>query len=163
MAKRYFWGWIERAGFHDPTATIERSLAFLSNFRMARITIDGKEWPSTEHYYQAQKFIDTDPALAERIRTAPTPAKAKALASPRSTAGKLRPDWDTARVSVMRRALRAKFTQHPDLRRQLLATAPATLHEDAPKDPFWGVSGKDKLGKLLCELRDELEAEAPAP
>ena len=41
----------------------------------------------------------------------------------------MRSDWDTARDEVMLVALRAKFTQHPDLRTQLLATGDAPLVE----------------------------------
>lgn len=29
---------------------------FLSNFWMADINVDGKVWPSSEHYFQAMKF-----------------------------------------------------------------------------------------------------------
>jgi N-glycosidase YbiA len=29
---------------------------FLSNFWMADINVDGKVWPSSEHYYQALKY-----------------------------------------------------------------------------------------------------------
>jgi adenylate cyclase len=37
-----------------------------SNFAPFPIDVDGTRWPSTEHYYQAQKFDDPD--LQERIR-----------------------------------------------------------------------------------------------
>ena len=39
-----------------------------SNFYMADVHIDGKLWPSTEHYFQASKF-PTDPEYQEKIRT----------------------------------------------------------------------------------------------
>ena len=35
-----------------------------SNFAPFAIDLDGERWPTTEHYYQAQKF--TDPELQAR-------------------------------------------------------------------------------------------------
>jgi len=63
----------------------------------------------------------------------------------------------------MRRALRAKFTQHPDLRTLLLGTGDEEIVENAPGDYYWGCgkdgSGKNRLGALLMELRAELRQE----
>jgi len=64
-------------------------------------------------------------------------------------------------------ALRAKFTQHADLRTLLLATGDAQLVEHTTNDSYWGDggdgSGKNRLGQLLMRLRDELRAAADAP
>ena len=43
-----------------------------------------------------------------------------------------------------------------DLKQKLIDTGDARLHEDSPSDMFWGVKGKDMLGKLLMEVRDKL-------
>lgn len=158
---RYFWGYVQRRGHHDPAATIEKELSFLSNFHMASMVIDGKLWMSVEHYYQAQKFVAADAALAESIRTVPTPRLAKNMGSAAANKGKLSKSWDKDRVDVMRRALAAKFRDNRKLRERLIATAPAVLHEDSPTDAFWGVKGEDQLGKLLCELRDEFTCATP--
>jgi len=63
----------------------------------------------------------------------------------------------------MRGVLRAKFTQHDDLRKLLLSTEDARLVESATVDNevnrLWGeVNGKGRnmLGELLMELRAEL-------
>jgi len=60
----------------------------------------------------------------------------------------------------MRRADWAKFSQHPDLARRLLATRPALIEEDAPYDLFWG-TGLDSqclnwAGRILMEIPDRL-------
>jgi ribA/ribD-fused uncharacterized protein len=64
---------------------------------------------------------------------------------------------------VMRRALRAKFEQNPELREQLLATGEAHLIEHTATDSYWGDggdgSGLNRLGELLMELRAQLRAE----
>lgn len=47
----------------------------------------------------------------------------------------------------------------PTLRIQLGAMGDAVIHEDNPDDPFWGKNGKDMLGKLLMQVRQEIRGE----
>jgi len=131
---------------------------FLSNFYLSPLCLDGKEWPTVEHFYQASKTLDQ--AFSERIRLAPTADEAKRLGNDPACA--LRPDWTEYKVEVMRRALAAKFGQHPELGKLLVATGRATLIENSKKDYFWGAgadgTGKSMLGALLMELRGSLAA-----
>ncbi len=57
-------------------------------------------------------------------------------------------------------ALRAKLTQHADLRALLLGTGEAPLIEHTANDAYWGDggdgSGKNRLGALLMRVREEL-------
>lgn len=66
-------------------------------------------------------------------------------------------------MSEMRQAVRAKFTQHDDIRAILLATGDAKLVEHTDNDAYWGDggdgSGKNLLGQILMEVRDELRIE----
>lgn len=130
-----------------------------SNFSPHAILVDGKWWRTSEHYYQAHKFPDE--ALQEQARH---------LTSPREVADfgrrkdlPLRPDWDEVKDEVMMTALRAKFTQHADLKAVLLATAGQMLVEHTTNDSYWGDggdgSGKNMLGQLLVKLREELRSE----
>jgi ribA/ribD-fused uncharacterized protein len=127
-----------------------------SNFAAYPILLDGKRWPTTEHYFQAQKFAGTK--QEERIRKAESPMKAARMG--RSRKYRLRKRWDSVKVDVMRKALYAKFTQHQELRDLLLSTGEATLVEHTENDSFWGDggdgSGKNWLGKLLMELRKQI-------
>lgn len=63
----------------------------------------------------------------------------------------------------MYRALEAKFTQHEDLREQLLRTSGLPIIEDTHNDPYWANgpsrNGHNKLGRLLMLLRERLEAQ----
>jgi ribA/ribD-fused uncharacterized protein len=126
---------------------------FLSNFFLADIVIDNTLYPSVEHYYQSQKT--EDPKWAEVIRAAPSCDEAKKLGNHPDI--NLCPDWETKKIAIMTDALRAKFTQHPELREKLLATQDAVLMENSTKDYFWGTgadgSGKSILGNLLMVLR----------
>lgn len=128
----------------------------LCNYYVCPMIIDGIEWRSVEHYYQAQKSLA--PAYQRLVHDALTPADAKALGN--ASLCVLRADWDTWKLMAMRKALFAKFTQHKDLRDLLLGTGDLTLHENSMVDYYWGIgekrTGLSMLGKLLMALRDEL-------
>jgi hypothetical protein len=134
-----------------------------SNFAPYPVEIDGQVWPTTEHYYQAQKFAD--PAYRERIRRDKHPSAAKGLGN--SPKMPIRPDWDDVRVEVMRKAVRAKLAQHPQVAETLLSTGDAELVEHSAKDPFWtdggDGSGANTFGRLLMALRAELQAAQTGP
>jgi ribA/ribD-fused uncharacterized protein len=130
----------------------------LSNFASFPINIDGKLWPTSEHYFQAQKFEDA--AYREKVRNANSPMLAARLGRDRKQ--KLRRDWESVKVGVMRTALRAKFSQHESLRALLLSTGDAKLVEHTENDAYWGDggdgSGENMLGRLLMEIRLEMKS-----
>lgn len=129
-----------------------------SNFSPHPIELKGLFWPTSEHYFQAQKFAGTE--HEEAVRLAKSPMVAARMG--RSRERPLRLDWETVKEDVMQEALRAKFTQHPALRSFLLDTGDATLVEHTSNDSYWGDggdgSGKNRLGQLLMELRAQLRA-----
>lgn len=131
----------------------------LSNMYASPFEMDGKTWPSVEHYFQAQKF-PSDPAYQEEIRKAKSGLKAKSLGQ--SQEHPIRPDWNTYRLEAMEKAVRAKFTQNEALKKLLLSTGNRELQEASPTDPFWGVGksgkGENHLGKILMKLRNSLSA-----
>jgi ribA/ribD-fused uncharacterized protein len=128
-----------------------------SNFYSAPFTLDGKAWPTVEHYFQAAKFPG-NPTYQEQIRQAKTAAQAKKLGA--SKEQKIREDWDAYRISVMEKAVRAKFEQNESLRKMLLSTGNKELAEASPTDYFWGIgkkkNGENRLGKILMNLRKDL-------
>ena len=107
---------------------------FLCNFSLHGFMLDDRYWPTVEHYFQAQKFAGTK--HEERVRESRTPKEAKNLGQTRKFP--LRPDWETIKVDVMRKAVTAKFLAHAKLRQALLATGEEELVENAPHDYFWG-------------------------
>jgi len=131
-----------------------------SNFAPFPIDLDGERWPTTEHYYQAQKF--TDPDLRQSIRQAEQPIIAKTLADANKAA--IRPDWDAIKDEVMYRAVRRKFELHPALKAMLLATGTEEIAEANPADSYWGIgrdgTGLNKLGKIMARIREELRGAA---
>jgi N-glycosidase YbiA len=129
---------------------------YLSNFSRHPFSLQGKVWPTVEHYFQAQKFKGTD--HEEMVRRAKGAMQARKLGRTRSHP--IRGNWDAVREDVMYEALQAKFTQHAYLMEALTATADAMLVEDSPTDSFWGCGrsgdGKNRLGVLLMRLRGAL-------
>lgn len=127
-----------------------------SNFAKYPILLKGKEWATSEHYFQAQKFAGTE--HEEEIRLASTPMIAARMGRERSRP--LRPDWEECKVQVMREALVAKVEQHPVIKSILLSTGDCTLVEHTSNDAYWGDGGDGQggnmLGKLLMEIRDGL-------
>lgn len=127
-----------------------------SNFAAFPITLKGKSWRTTEHYFQAQKFPDTEHEEAIRLTTSPTVAARMG----RSRKRPLRADWEAVKDDVMREAVRAKFTQHENLRELLLGTGQAQLVEHTTNDSYWGDggdgTGRNMLGLILMEVRAEL-------
>jgi ribA/ribD-fused uncharacterized protein len=133
---------------------------YLSNFYRAKMVVDGKEYPTNEHFFQSQKFVGTEHELD--IISLETPALTAREGKRRDLP--LRKDWEEVRERIMYRGLKAKFTQNPELLVKLLATDNNMLVEVSPVDYYWGVgrkgTGKNRLGKLLMELRGELRGDS---
>ena len=131
-----------------------------SNFSRHGIKLNDLWWPTTEHYFQAQKFAGTP--HEEAIRLAKTPKQAADMGRDRNRP--LRSDWERVKDDIMRVAVRQKFQAHHDLGTMLLDTKDEELIENAPRDYYWGSgadgSGKNMLGKILMEVREELRQDA---
>ena len=82
--------------------------------------------------------------------------------------------WKRTRFVVVKRGIRAKFAQNPQMMETLLATGNAILAECSPRDKDWGIllstsdpevqditkwKGENLLGQVLMEVREELREE----
>ena len=150
--------------------TRQQPYGCFSNFSRHGFELDGKWWPTSEHYFQAQKFAGTE--HEEAVRRASSPKRAAALGRDRTRP--LRRDWEQVKDDVMRRAVQRKFETHPDLQAILLATGDEVIVENAPRDYYWGCgadgTGRNRLGEILMEVRETLRrgrgraaADLPAP
>ena len=130
-----------------------------SNFSPHSIHLGDLTWPTSEHYYQAQKYIGTpDQDICDAIRHAPTPEAAAALG--RTPHYWVRPDWDNIKPRIMYQAVWTKFSTHLDIQAILLATGDELIVENSDRDPYWGCGadgqGENRLGKILMQVRHEL-------
>lgn len=154
--------------------------SFLSNFHTAIFELQGHQWASVEHFYQAMK--STDPEVQAEIRATPLASFAKKLGQ----VCKVRDDWEhpvgtehmhalftdqhgivvhTVKDHFMFQGLTAKFTQRKELRDALLLTGDHELVEDSPTDTYWGIgkdgTGQNKLGRMLQLVRSRLPNHIP--
>lgn len=110
----------------------------LDNFWVQPFIIDGKTWGSVEHYYQGSKFKNDNPKFYEKFSMdsksslSKNPLKAKELGEKKNNRpGKIDVDKNynkTIGNVNMYTAQEAKFTQHEDLGKTLLATNKANLY-----------------------------------
>jgi N-glycosidase YbiA len=127
-----------------------------SNFSPHGFELDNLYWYTSEHYFQAQKFIGT--FHLEQIRLVKTPKEAAKMGRERNLP--LRQDWEKVKDDIMRKAVMRKFQTHQDIREILLATDHEEIVESSPIDYYWGCgadgTGKNMLGIILMEVRDRL-------
>ena len=129
---------------------------FLSNFHLCCFEWQGVTFYSSESAYQGaksgkvedlEKFAKYPPRVAKREGKLIKPCD----------------NWGSIKLDVMYDILYEKFTQNGDLKEKLLRTAGEEIVEcNTWGDRYWGVfkgEGQNHLGKLLMELREELQNE----
>lgn len=129
---------------------------FLSNFYPCKIIDEDEyEYSSVEAAFQEQKTLSLEEK--KKFTFLKDPSEAKSLGRRVS----LRSDWEQIKDSVMEKFVRQKFSE-PVLKDKLLSTGDAILIEgNYWKDYYWGVCkgvGKNKLGKILMKIREELKS-----
>jgi len=137
-----------------------------SNFSPHWVHLRGTDWPTVEHYYQAQKFVGTvDAALVAVIHAAQTPEQAAALGRDRTR--QVRPDWARVKAQVMRDAVLKKFLTHTDIQAILISTGEHPIVENSQTDYYWGCggdkNGQNHLGKILMSVRQEIRQRSALP
>jgi len=125
--------------------------------------LEGKVWPTVEHYFQGMKF--SDEARQEKIRTADSPALARKLGRKRSKS--FRKDWKEVRQTIMTRGVYTRCRTHPELADALLETGDQKIVENSNFDYFWGCGrdrrGDNAYGRGLMNVRAKLNEERASP
>jgi ribA/ribD-fused uncharacterized protein len=123
---------------------------FLSNFKPVEVELNGIHYASVEHGYQALKATNVE----DHNMVASQPTAGLAKKAGRSI--KVRPDWDSIKLSVMEKLVRSKF-RWSVMADMLLDTGTAELIEGNNwNDTYWGVCrgvGENHLGKILMKVR----------
>jgi len=142
-----------------------------SQWYRSTFTVDGIAFNCAEQFMmhgKAKLFDDAE--TAAKILAADHPRQHKAHGR------KVKPFddavWRREREAIVLAGSRAKFTQNAALLELLLATRGTTLVEASPYDKIWGIGlsaedpraqdpkswrGQNLLGKILTQLRDELD------
>lgn len=119
---------------------------------------------TSEALYQACRFPHLQ-NVQHLILTQNSPMTAKMRTKPYREQS--RPDWDEARLPIMRWCLRVKLVQNwGKFRSLLMSTDERAIVEDSRRDDFWGaiatkedpyiLEGCNVLGRLLMELRERI-------
>lgn len=139
---------------------------FLSNMFLLENWVETEQGiavPTSEHAYQANRFVDEsdqkDIALIESGIGAKQQAhRMLAEGAPQKE------DWDFIKPAVMYGIVTQKFVRNPDLGALLLATGDEELWEgNTWHDHYWGVcppgsqDGQNHLGRILMRVREELQ------
>lgn len=145
-----------------------------SNWYPAKFDYAGRHFENSEQFMMYHKVMMFQKyELADQIMKTSDPAKCKKIA------GQHFPEfnsnlWDKTRKAVVKRGVKAKFAQNEDILKCLLDTGNALLAECSPKDEIWGIGigigdtdrfdiakwrGRNLLGRILMEVREELRTE----
>ena len=128
-----FWGHTAKADHPGPWV--------LSQWWPVKVEVDGHVYRHAEGWMMAEKArLFGDDETRRRILEAEHPGEAKKLGR---TVKRFDHDaWMAVAYDIVVRGNHAKFTQHDDLRRYLVGTAPRVLVEASPRDRHLG----DRLG-----------------
>lgn len=136
----------------------QKTFRWLSNMWPVEFEAKGIKFVSVENAYQAAKYVGQQETL-EKVAKMPafeSKAYAKDKTNPWTT-----PDFHENKLKFMKFFLKKKF-ENPCLRQKLINTGRVHIEEtNTWGDTFWGCCpqnvGNNYLGKLLMELRDELQ------
>ena len=142
-----------------------------SNMSDHSVEIDGVKYISVEHYFQAMKATEfKDDETLKKILKTKTGKAVKALGNKVKDYNE--DTWKLRRDDVMKKAVRAKFVQHPELRKRLVETGEKQIGFADARDNYWSIGtsmvqekarlpakwkGENHLGKILMALRKEFE------
>lgn len=142
-----------------------------SQWYAADMIIDGIKYNCCEQYMMHQKaltFGDTE--MAELIMKTKDPNTQKSYG--KQVSGFNRNLWDRVCLKIVYKANLAKFTQHPELGKELLETGDKIIVEASPYDVIWGIgmgendegiedpinwNGTNLLGWAIMIVRQELK------
>ena len=148
-----------------------------SNWYPAQFEYAGQQFANSEQfmmYHKVLMFHKHD--LARQIMETADPARCKRIA--RQKFPEFDPIvWENTCRTIVKRGVRAKFSQNKDILQKLVSTGNELLAECSPFDKKWGVGidimdpdrtdiskwkGENLLGRVLMEVREELRQEMAA-
>lgn len=154
-------------GFHREN----EEYGFLSNWYRAKFEYAGRKYVHSEQYMMYQKaMLFSQFEIADQIMKTEDPEKCQQLGGTKfpNWDGEL---WNKVKYRIVRRGVKAKFIQNPELKNKLLDTGNKLLAECSASDDIWGIGigikdenrfdvlkwrGENLLGRILMDVREEL-------
>ncbi len=134
----------------------------LSSYSDFPFELEGLQWQTVEHYFQAMKFVNE--TYREKVRVAKGAGAAKKLGKARFK--KIRKDWKTIDDIIMTRAVYTKAKTHDAVAKALMDTGDKKIIENSQYDYIWGCGrdgrGLNQYGIVLMNVRDKLLQERAA-
>ncbi|MBM3163822.1 MAG: NADAR family protein [Bacteroidetes bacterium] len=144
---------------------VKEEYGWMGNMAPYPIKFDGKVWLTSEALFQGMRYDVV--GIKEIIRSEKSPMGAKMKAKKFKDQMVVVP-MSAEDVENMRKCVRMKFDQHPELKKELMKTKGVFIYEDignrnGERHKFWGAKkisenegdGQNMMGKILMELRDE--------
>ncbi len=144
---------------------VAEKYGWMGNMAPYPIMYNGKVWLTSEALFQGMRFDDEE--IKEIIRKEKSPMGAKMKSKKYKDQMVVIP-MSPQDVENMRKCVKMKFDQHPQLKKELMNTKDAYIYEDignrnGERHKFWGVKkisenegdGQNMMGRILMELRDE--------
>jgi ribA/ribD-fused uncharacterized protein len=152
----------------------------LSNFALSWFQLDGRWWPTVEHYYQAHKWPSSMRDFFSSDSSTRAPAAGIDALQVKKLSGKgkmkakkvtIHPAFELHKVEYMRAALDAKYAL-PEFRQALLDTGSRPLHHFGRRPSLWDCNtdhstgkvkkGDNLHGQLLEQTRDKIKLQLHA-
>lgn len=137
----------------------EREYYCFSNFSSFQVEWKGYLWPTSEHAFQASRFLGKNQKIVALIRQSKSADAAYKIAQKYKSA--LFDNYHQNDIANMTDICHCKLQQNPYVRHKLIQTGKRLIIEDSPKDSFWGWGpdkrGLNHLGKIWMKLRNELK------
>ena len=129
---------------------------YFSCFSDHSVEYKGIHYTTAEHAYHCQRYSDQD--ILSEIQNVPTARDAWSVSQKYKDTQHA--DFAEKKRDIMKAILIAKLEQHSDVRDALSATGEDEISKHEPKDAYWGMGpdgkGRNELGKLWMEIRDEM-------
>lgn len=141
-----------------------------SQWMPSKFKIDGVEYNCAEQYMMAKKaLLFGDYEVLAKIMATSDPREQKALG--KLVKGFDKKVWETYCRDYVYDGNYAKFTQNPEMQRELLATGNKEIVEASPEDTIWGIGlhetnplawekatwkGTNWLGEAIMAVRETL-------
>lgn len=143
---------------------VAEKYGWMGNMAPYPIMYNGKVWLTSEALFQGMRYDDEE--IKEIIRKEKSPMGAKMKAKKYKDQMVVIP-MSPQDVENMRKCVKMKFDQHPQLKKELMNTKGAFIYEDignrnGERHKFWGAKkisenegdGQNMMGRILMELRD---------
>ena len=144
----------------EKTYPLEKFAIYLSPHSAHSIVFKGKTYPTVEHAFQCQRYINE--SIIEEIRSASSPVLAWEISAKYKHETVM--GFKEGKLGIMKELMVAKVRQHEDVRQALMDSGDLVIVKHIttgpPADGFWDDgedgTGLNHMGRLWMAIRSEI-------